>query len=325
MRIFKVRGLLLAILMFSCSKTETVPTIKILSPTINQKIEHFSVFKIEIETEESNHVDYYIDGNLINYVSAISDYCAVLTTNYRVGNHNLKVVVTNNDGKSSEQEVDFLIEKTDKFETGILSDIEDNEYNTVKIGSQWWMAENLRVTKYNDGEKLKTKAGNFAWSNLETGAFCWYNNDSLSYANAYGALYNWYAVETEKLCPAGWHVPSHEEWMLLEQELGMDEADLQEWQYRGNIASSIKASYFWNIIDDADYSGFSALPSGFRSDNSDGFMGAYDEAIWWTSTDNSPVLWDKLPVMRAISVRNEAIYVSGVSAGEGYSVRCLKD
>jgi len=93
-------------------------------------------------------------------------------------------------------------------------------YKTVKIGSQWWFAENLQTTQYNDGTSISNVTDWFAWRTLTTDAYCWYNNDAATYRNLYGALYNWYAVKTGKLCPSGWHVPSNDEWTILSDYLG---------------------------------------------------------------------------------------------------------
>ena len=91
---------------------------------------------------------------------------------------------------------------------GSVSDIDGNEYKTIQIGTQEWMAENLKTTKYNDGNSIPNVTDIIEWSNLTTGAYCWYNNDAAANKATYGALYNWFAVNTDKLCPTNWHVPS---------------------------------------------------------------------------------------------------------------------
>lgn len=89
-----------------------------------------------------------------------------------------------------------------------VTDIEGNIYKTVKIGNQIWMAENLRTTKLNDGTQISNVIDKYLWSKTESPAFCWENNDLRKRITVNGALYNWYTVETSKLCPVGWHVPS---------------------------------------------------------------------------------------------------------------------
>jgi hypothetical protein len=95
-----------------------------------------------------------------------------------------------------------------------VKDIDANVYKTVNIGKQVWMAENLKTTKYNDGSTIPLVTENTAWESLTTPAYCWYNND-IANKEVYGALYNLYAVITNKLCPIGWHVPSNKEWTTL--------------------------------------------------------------------------------------------------------------
>ena len=104
-------------------------------------------------------------------------------------------------------------------ETDTIIDSRDGQiYNIVKIGNQWWMAENLRTATYNDDTPIP-EVPDSIWSNLTTGAYCWYYNDSLGF-KFYGMLYNWYTVNTGKLCPTGWHVPTDAEWTTLTNYLG---------------------------------------------------------------------------------------------------------
>jgi hypothetical protein len=103
---------------------------------------------------------------------------------------------------------------------GSVKDIDDNSYVTKKIGNQVWMAENLKTTKYNDGSAIPLVTDNTGWVNLTTDAYCWYSNDPGTYGNTYGALYNWYAINTGKLCPEGWHLPGEDEWTTLSTYLG---------------------------------------------------------------------------------------------------------
>src|SRR5690554_3004300 len=91
--------------------------------------------------------------------------------------------------------------------TGTVNDADGNVYKTVIIGNREWMAENLRTTKFNDGTEIPNVTSRSAWTNLSTPGYCWYENDREKYAQPYGAMYNWYAVETGKLCPEGWKVP----------------------------------------------------------------------------------------------------------------------
>ena len=164
---------------------------------------------------------------------------------------------------------------------GTVSDIEGNIYKTIRIGNQTWMAENLKTTKYNDGELIPNITGDVEWLEFTSGAYCWYNNDGTGNKNTYGALYNWYSVNTGKLCPAGWHVPSNKEWGLLTTYLGgaevagykLKEAGTNHWQSPNAGADNA--------------SGFTALPGGYRDVSSD-FGGFFDWignfGLWWSSS-----------------------------------------
>ena len=99
------------------------------------------------------------------------------------------------------------------------TDIDGNVYHTVTIGTQIWMVENLKTTRYNDGSPIPFVTDSSSWSNLTTPGYCWYNNDTTN-KNTYGALYNWFAVNTGKLAPTGWHVPTDDEWTTLTTYLG---------------------------------------------------------------------------------------------------------
>ena len=96
-----------------------------------------------------------------------------------------------------------------------ITDYDGNSYNTVQIGNQVWLAENLKVKHYSDGESIPLVTNSGSWAALSTPGYCWYNNNEAAYKNTYGAIYNWYTVNTGKLCPSGWHVPSHTEWTTL--------------------------------------------------------------------------------------------------------------
>ncbi|MGC3978546.1 MAG: fibrobacter succinogenes major paralogous domain-containing protein [Paludibacteraceae bacterium] len=177
---------------------------------------------------------------------------------------------------------------------GTMTDIDGNTYKTVKIGTQTWMAENLKTTKYNDGTAIPNVTNNDTWWSSTTGAYCWYNND-ISNKATYGALYNWYAVNTGKLAPKGWHVPTDAEWTTLENYLIAN-----GYNYDGSLSgnkiakalasttsttgwsTSTEAGAIGNDLNKNNRSGFSALPGGSRYD--DGFDGAGKGGYWWSST-----------------------------------------
>ena len=143
--------------------------------------------------------------------------------------------------------------------TNSIKDIDGNKYKTVTIGTQVWMAENLKTTKFNDGTPIPMVKENDAWANLTTPAFSWYNNDSIDNKRNYGALYNWYTVSTNKLCPVGWHVPTEAEWATITAYLG--EVGLAG----GKLKDAGTVHWRTPNTGATNESGFTALPGGYRS------------------------------------------------------------
>jgi uncharacterized protein (TIGR02145 family) len=165
-----------------------------------------------------------------------------------------------------------------------VTDIDGNVYDTIKIGSQVWFGENLKTSRFNDGTAIPLITDSLLWSSLSTPGYCYYNNDSLNYKNTYGALYNWYAVSTNKLCPTGWHVPSDSEWysmiLFLDANAQLQFGDESSSGYKMKESGSTH----WNCLNygSDNSSGFTALPGGSRNN-----MGEYnnigDFGAWWTT------------------------------------------
>jgi uncharacterized protein (TIGR02145 family) len=194
--------------------------------------------------------------------------------------------------------------------SGKVTDADGNVYNTVIIGTQCWMKENLKTTKYNDSTAIPNVTDNTAWVQLSTPGYCFYNNDVATYKNTYGALYNWYAVNTGKLCPAGWHVPSDAEWQVLVDYLGGDHV----------AGGKLKSTSGWNSPNTGatNSSGFTALPGGNRGDGSwyKGYSGT-----WWSSTEEiSTHAWE-----RNLGWNSSDMYKYASGKYDGYSVRCVRD
>jgi uncharacterized protein (TIGR02145 family) len=199
------------------------------------------------------------------------------------------------------------------FTTEQLKDADGNFYSTVTIGTQVWMVENLRTTKYNDNTAIPLVTDNIAWSLLTSPGYCWYDNDATTYKTHYGALYNWYAVNTGKLCPAGWHVPSHTEWSLLVTYLGgegsagtkLREAGTAHWIYQPSPEAT-------------NETGFTALPGGARETNC---YTIGQQGFWWSSTEADVTsAWCRYLIYSDIRFSYQAY-----SKLAGYSVRCIKD
>jgi uncharacterized protein (TIGR02145 family) len=228
----------------------------------------------------------------------------------------------NNSGDVNVLDITYLINYVYKggpepdcgIETGTVKDIDGNTYATVKIGDQWWMAENLKVTHYRNGEIIPNVTDNSTWAGLTTGAYCEYNNDIANVA-VYGRLYNWYAVDDNRdIAPAGWHVPTDAEWQILVDYLGGDAAAGGKMKDTGTV--------YWVIPNTGatNESGFTGLPGGIR--DASGYYGSREHiASFWSSTgiDNGNAWSRHLNYYDATIYRNSRDKVSGLS------VRCVKD
>lgn len=178
-----------------------------------------------------------------------------------------------------------------------VTDADSNVYSVLSIGDFVWMGENLKTTKYNDGTDIANVTDSNEWKNLSSGAFCWYDNIPI-HINPYGALYNWEAVKTGKLCPAGWHVATDDEWTELVKDFGGHEV----------AGDKLKESVF------------KAYPGGSRTEDGEFiFMCAYSH--WWTATevDSNRALAFGIGADYSLSLRGEA------DKRIGCYVRCVKD
>jgi len=200
--------------------------------------------------------------------------------------------------------------------TSTISDIDDNSYNTVLIGTQCWTKTNLKVTKYNDGTLIPDETTNTSgWASLTTGARTEYVASGVTgYVGNYGYLYNWYAVnDSRNICPTGWHVPTLPEWILLETTVGINTA-----------APALKStSSLWNSgLVANNSSGFSALPGGFRDAN--GFSDIGDAFYIWTNTTDPSNNSRAEKRYMYVSDNTDVSDWSQLKAA-ATSIRCLKD
>jgi uncharacterized protein (TIGR02145 family) len=199
--------------------------------------------------------------------------------------------------------------------TNSLKDKDGNIYKTVTIGTQAWMAENLKTTKYNDGSSIPLVMDDKTWETSTSPAFCWYKNDATTNKNTYGALYNWYTVNTKKLCPKGWHVSTHAEWTTLTNYLKGDSVAGGKLKEMGTV--------HWESPNTGatNQSGFTALPGGYRYIYGAFYLVGYNGA-WWSSTESDAVnAWS-----RYIGYFDGIVSSScNFSKRFGYSVRCVKD
>ena len=246
-----------------------------------------------------------------------------LTTNTT---YYLRAYATNSVGTSYGNEVTFKTSASGdgsgiifnpNLTYGTLTDIDGNVYKTIKIGTQTWMAENLKTTKYRNGDPITNVTDNASWAALSTGAYCWYNNDKTTYKATYGALYNWYVVkDSRNIAPTGWHVPSDTEWTALTTYLGgesvagdkLKEVGVTHWQ-SPNIGAT-------------NESGFTALPSGGRKDFAGTFYALGDIGFWWSSSTKV----NDIDGAGSPFLGNTSSIFSGYSRKQyGFSVRCIKD
>ncbi len=207
-------------------------------------------------------------------------------------------------------------------------DVDGNTYTTVTIGTQVWMKENLKVSKYRNGDPIPTNLSDTEWQNTTTGAYAIYNNDAAN-NTTYGKLYNWYAVaDSRNLCPVGWHVPTDGEWKTLEISLGMSTTEADLAGSRGeaqNVAGKLKStSTLWNAPNAGatNESGFSGLPGGNRYGNGP-YNGIGNEGLWWSSTEFFPTIPN--PWMRLLVSYNASSGRANYGVRDGLSVRCLRD
>ncbi len=210
----------------------------------------------------------------------------------------------------------------------VAYDGDGNGYTSVVIGTQEWLVENLKTTKYNDGSDIPNVTDNTAWTELSTPAYCWYNNDYSTYGTVYGALYNWWVTDAtsnggKNVCPVGWHVPTDNDWYILENYVDPTINDPNATGWRGtDCGTKLKAVSGWNSGGNGtDNYGFAALPGGYRNYNYGSFYNVGGSGNWWSSSqyyaDNA---WDRI------------LFYDGANANRydndkenGFSLRCVQD
>lgn len=208
-----------------------------------------------------------------------------------------------------------------------VTDRDGNIYNTVSIGTQVWLKANLKTTKLNDGTLISNVTDAVAWGALVSPAYCWYNND-INNKNIYGGLYNWYAVNTGKLCPTGWHVASSAEWntMVLAIDPGAQVNMIEQSTIAGGKLKETGTSHWLDPNPATNETGFTALPGGMRASvGSDvGFLWINSWGEWYTST----VYSNGTVGERNIRYINSSIYKDNENISNkwiGLSVRCVMD
>jgi uncharacterized protein (TIGR02145 family) len=195
--------------------------------------------------------------------------------------------------------------------SGHVIDADGNVYHTAIIGSQEWMAENLRVIHYRNGNLIPKVTVNSTWGSLTSGAYCWYGNDSVA-NGIYGALYNWFAVDDSRgLCPEGWHVASNSEWTTLVTYLGGSTV----------AGGPMKNAILWTSPNNGatNSSGFSARPGGYRT------VGGTFSLLGGSGYFYTATLSGSTPYYRLLQYNSTGVSEATASKVVGCSVRCVKD
>jgi len=203
-------------------------------------------------------------------------------------------------------------------------------YKTVQIGDQVWMAENLRATKYSNGDPIPNVTSDSQWGDLSSGAYCAYDNDE-SNAETYGYLYNWYAVNDSRgLAPEGWHVPTDAEWTELEEYLIANGYNYDGSTTGDKIGKSFASTSGWKTSSETgdigndqqsnNTTGFSALPGGYRGGNGT-FGNLTGNAVFWSSSEyDTGSTWCRDLTYGREDLDRNYYYKQG-----GFSIRCLRD
>ena len=231
----------------------------------------------------------------------------------------LRAYATNSAGTGYGNEITFKtsgITFNPDLVYGTMTDIDGNIYKTITIGTQTWMAENLKTTKYRNGDVIPNVTVNESWAALATGAYCWYNNDAATYKVTYGALYNWYAVtDSRNIAPVGWHVPTDAEWTTLTTYIGGEAIG------GGKLKETGTSHWATPNASATNKSGFSALPGGIRNN-----IGTFNYigigSFWWFFSDNSTtIIWYRT----LDNIHSNVFKYNTDKKMIGFSVRCLRD
>jgi uncharacterized protein (TIGR02145 family) len=208
-----------------------------------------------------------------------------------------------------------------KDENYTVKDIDGNVYTTVTIWNQVWMVENLKTSRYRNGDPVDSITDVMQWLNSTSGAWCCYNNNPLN-GDRFGYLYNWYAVnDSRNLAPEGWHVATNEEWTILTDNLGGADHAGSKLKAAGirSGTDDDSALCFADNEDATNVTGFTAYPGG-RLDATGQWMGAGESGFWWTSTQSGPDAF-----MHHLDCGSISVGSGGAMMNNGFYVRCVKD
>ena len=259
-------------------------------------------------------------GTKLQIGSGIGTFSTTLPSLIPDTKYYVKAYAVNSKGTGFGTQINFTTKSTsgiifnNDLTYGSVSDADGNVYKTIQIGTQTWMAENLRTTKYNDGSSIPLVTSNSGWSSMSSPAFCWYGNDATTNKPVYGGLYNWYVVYNGNLCPTGWHVPSQVEFTTLRDYLGGESV-------AGGKLKEVNPVHWKSPNTGAtNESGFTAVPSGTRTGFDGPFFYLSEDGHYWSSTS-----FDAGNSYHWYTYYNTSSFQSGNTLkNTGYAIRCIK-
>jgi uncharacterized protein (TIGR02145 family) len=326
--------MLFILFLYSCKKEDKGPVIGTTSATEITQVSALSGGILITDNGESvvtkgvcwsTLQDPTISDNKTSDGNGLGSYTSLIEGLVPETSYNVRAYVTTKVGTLYGKSISFTtinnpIIFNPSLNYGTLVDIEGNIYKTIQIGTQVWMAENLKSTKFKDGTNISNVTEPFLtshqdWYNIKTPAFCWFENDPIAFKYIFGALYNRYSIASGNLCPTGWHIPSNAEWTTLSDYLGGSMIAGGKLKESGTI--------IWGSpnINATNESGFTALPSGMRWNNGFNFGGLAQLCYFGSATEG-----DAEGIFAWVLNTENAFLSSGVFVADlGMSVRCIKD
>jgi uncharacterized protein (TIGR02145 family) len=280
-------------------------------------IEGLGSNSILFQGQTDNNGDFEITGVLCD-INEVADY-EVIATIY-IGSNTVKkdTIEIQFSGENQIQNIDVCGIASEG--TDYVIDIDGNVYKTVTIGTQTWMAENLRTTRFNDGTAIPEVADFTEWTNNNSFAWCSYENDTIN-ERIYGKLYNGYAIDsTSKICPEGWHIPTNPEWEILISFVNQNASALKS---TGTLQNG---DGLWDnpSIEGTNNSGFNALPSGYRGP-SGAFYLVNSLSNWWSYYYYTPQSTYNFGGMSMVANSNWITIDFNNPPSMGRACRCIKE
>ncbi len=302
-------------LLNSCFKEPTVPVV--VTKTVEGVTQNYALVKGSVNNDGGEVVTARgicwgtshgptIEKSKILSGEGLGDFAGSLEDLVPGMKYYARAFAVNNVGTAYGNELEFSTEE--------LTDIDGNKYSTIDIGGQIWTADNLKTTSLNDGTEIPLVPSTTEWLTTTDPGYTYYNGDPDTYAETYGALYNWYAVATGKLCPSGWHIPSDEEMTALMEYLG------GQFVAGGKLKETGTTHWKSPNTGATDEIGFTGLPGGYKSpDGIWQYLGEYGN--YYTTSDSSTTHAYRY----YLSYQHKWIFRAASHKNYCFSVRCVKD